>query len=296
MTNTITMAELGSLDRLDFNEGPFKVDLGIEHAWLSGPAVGRMSCRFLGMFGDFSRHWEWRRNGEACCDGTDAKQAYSIRKIHNPVFRKGMAQEGRKEDRTRKVSEHAGDVSAYAKTAWGSMYGDFDVSKRTNADASKLVGTSVSGVILDEHSEPKPLDLSAERQGKLHNLKIDAVPFDDLSSMTKTAEVRNDDRDFMVGDMVRVTDPKGRCGQYTIGHIQRGYGLPDGLCVLSVLNWQDLDAVPATPEDRLKELQSVVPEAIGGAHRSEGGLNYAVISGTAFDRLTDALAKSEGGE
>lgn len=63
----------------------------------------------------------------------------------------------------------------------------------------------------------------------IHDLKIDPKPFADLLSGAKTCEVRNDDRDFEVGDTVRF--PGGHC--CTISHIQRGYGLPDGLCVLS---------------------------------------------------------------
>lgn len=64
---------------------------------------------------------------------------------------------------------------------------------------------------------------------QIHDLKIDPQPFADLVSGAKTCEVRNDDRGFEVGDTVRF--PGGHCR--TISHIQRGYGLPDGLCVLS---------------------------------------------------------------
>lgn len=64
---------------------------------------------------------------------------------------------------------------------------------------------------------------------RIHDLKIDPKPFADLVSGAKTCEVRNDDRGFEVGDTVRF--PGGHC--CTISHIQRGYGLPDGLCVLS---------------------------------------------------------------
>lgn len=64
---------------------------------------------------------------------------------------------------------------------------------------------------------------------KIHDLKIDQQPFADLVSGAKTCEIRNDDRGFEVGDMVRF--PGGYT--HTISHIQRGYGLPDGLCVLS---------------------------------------------------------------
>lgn len=67
----------------------------------------------------------------------------------------------------------------------------------------------------------------------IHNLKIDVAPFNDLLSGAKTGEVRNDDRGFEVGDTVYLTCTDGRKSSRTISHIQRGYGLPIGLCVLS---------------------------------------------------------------
>jgi hypothetical protein len=70
---------------------------------------------------------------------------------------------------------------------------------------------------------------------RIHDLKIDPQPFADLVSGAKTGEVRNDDRGFEVGDTVRF--PGGHC--CTISHIQRGYGLPDGLCVLSYAHTTD---------------------------------------------------------
>lgn len=75
---------------------------------------------------------------------------------------------------------------------------------------------------------------------KVHHLKIHARPFDDLVSGTKTGEVRKcDDRDFQVGDSVELFLVDHTGGNATrsmvreITHIQRGYGLPDDLCVLS---------------------------------------------------------------
>lgn len=73
-----------------------------------------------------------------------------------------------------------------------------------------------------------------------HNLKINRAPYDDLVSGAKTSEVRNcSDRDFRVGDRVELFMTETADGFATesivrkISHIQRGYGLPDGLCVLS---------------------------------------------------------------
>ncbi|MEN5276288.1 DUF3850 domain-containing protein [Brucella sp. TWI432] len=82
-----------------------------------------------------------------------------------------------------------------------------------------------------------------------HNLKIDAHPFSDLLSGAKTGEVRNDDRGFEVGDNVHLTCIDGRTMDRTISHIQRGYGLPDGICVLSYTR-------PAAPVEGL--VQSII--------------------------------------
>jgi len=60
-------------------------------------------------------------------------------------------------------------------------------------------------------------------------------------SGAKTAEVRRNDRDFQVGDTVRLMEVNPETLNWTgrpdlvrtISHIQTGYGLPDGMCVLS---------------------------------------------------------------
>jgi len=77
-----------------------------------------------------------------------------------------------------------------------------------------------------------------------HILKIHAVPFEDLRSGRKTSEVRDcSDRNFQRGDTVLLQlidetgNPTGRELSRTVTHIQRGYGLPDDLCVLSY-GWQ----------------------------------------------------------
>lgn len=74
----------------------------------------------------------------------------------------------------------------------------------------------------------------------IHHLKINKQPFADLVSGRKTCEVRNcSDRDFKAGDSVELFMTETESGLATesivrtITHIQRGYGLPDDLCVLS---------------------------------------------------------------
>lgn len=94
---------------------------------------------------------------------------------------------------------------------------------------------------------------------KIHNLKIHAGPFNDLVSGAKTGEVRTcDDRDFQVGDRVElflVDDTGGNATRSIvrdITHIQRGYGLPDDVCVLSYGTAAQPQGVPVA-YDQAKE-------------------------------------------
>jgi hypothetical protein len=72
-------------------------------------------------------------------------------------------------------------------------------------------------------------------------MKIHQQPFDDLVSGRKTGEVRNcADREFREGDVVELflidetgQNPANKSIVRVITHIQRGYGLPDDICVLS---------------------------------------------------------------
>ncbi|GGU79477.1 hypothetical protein GCM10009504_40470 [Pseudomonas laurentiana] len=73
-----------------------------------------------------------------------------------------------------------------------------------------------------------------------HELKIHTVPLNDLLSGAKTGEIRDCyDRDFAVGDTVLLREVAedrsytGRTARRTITHVQKHYGLPDHLCVLS---------------------------------------------------------------
>jgi hypothetical protein len=73
-----------------------------------------------------------------------------------------------------------------------------------------------------------------------HQLKCDPEPFAALYSREKRCEIRKDDRGFQIGDGLIVCEY--RAGEYTgarvlaeITHIQRGYGLPDGIVALSVI-------------------------------------------------------------
>ncbi|KPA88747.1 hypothetical protein PF66_04415 [Pseudomonas asplenii] len=73
-----------------------------------------------------------------------------------------------------------------------------------------------------------------------HELKIRQTPLADLLSGLKTGEIRDcSDREFAVGDTVllrEIDDGReytGTVARRTITHVQKHYGLPDHLCVLS---------------------------------------------------------------
>lgn len=73
-----------------------------------------------------------------------------------------------------------------------------------------------------------------------HELKIRQTPLADLLSGLKTGEIRDcSDREFAVGDTVllrEIDDARDYTGtvlRRTITHVQKHYGLPEHLCVLS---------------------------------------------------------------
>ena len=132
---------------------------------------------------------------------------------------------------------------------------------------------------------------------ELHRLKIDAQPMSDLLSGNKTCEVRNDDRGFSVGDYVHLVCADGRETDRIISHIQRGYGLPDGLCVLSYR--ADLAAPSAPAEvaglvDRLRGIARCKLEAAIGndaydCTRVWEAWNVGTMGPDDFDPLTERI-------
>lgn len=96
-------------------------------------------------------------------------------------------------------------------------------------------------------------------RAKIHHLKIHRKPFDDLVSGRKTNEVRNcADREFREGDHVELFlidetgNPANKSIVRTITHIQRGYGLPDDICVLS---YAPIDAPAVERQDEVAFLE-----------------------------------------
>jgi len=76
-----------------------------------------------------------------------------------------------------------------------------------------------------------------------HELKTWPEPFNAIWNGKKTFEVRKNDRRFEVGDLVvlREYDPSvgvysGRQVSAAIGYVLTGWGLPDGMCVFSLLD------------------------------------------------------------
>ena len=78
---------------------------------------------------------------------------------------------------------------------------------------------------------------------KLHNLKIISEYWDQVWLGNKTFELRQDDRDYEVGDLIHFVDVDGKelvdgvGNLYKITYILRNvpqYGLPYGYAILSI--------------------------------------------------------------
>lgn len=78
---------------------------------------------------------------------------------------------------------------------------------------------------------------------KIHELKISPKYFEDVCFGIKSFEIRKDDRDYKVGDLITLREYEN--GQYTGREIQKipiryilrhanEYGLMDGYCILGL--------------------------------------------------------------
>lgn len=79
-------------------------------------------------------------------------------------------------------------------------------------------------------------------EGKVHELKCWPEPFEAMWKDLKTCEVRKNDRDFKVGDILHLREFSpdmriylGRGMVAHVLHIQTGFGLPEDVCVMSVV-------------------------------------------------------------
>lgn len=78
-----------------------------------------------------------------------------------------------------------------------------------------------------------------------HNLKILPPFFQAVWNDEKRCELRKDDRDYQVGDIILLMEWDGEkytgsCLLVEITHILRNcpeYGLQDGYCILSIKHW-----------------------------------------------------------
>lgn len=109
----------------------------------------------------------------------------------------------------------------------------------------------VAGLYRDSQISPiATAVLDAADTPVVHDLKCDPACYASLAAGIKKAEVRYDDRGYHTGDVLHMMETKysaiqmtredaplaftGQSAAYRITHIQRGYGLPDGMVVLSV--------------------------------------------------------------
>jgi len=72
----------------------------------------------------------------------------------------------------------------------------------------------------------------------MHELKIQKEYLTRLISGEKKSEIRCNDRDYQLGDVLRFMD-NGRAFDFKITHIHSGLGLKDGYVVLSVAQLND---------------------------------------------------------
>lgn len=82
---------------------------------------------------------------------------------------------------------------------------------------------------------------------KRHTLKCWPESFQSTWDGTKKHETRKNDRDYQVGDSLALMEWDPTCQQYTgrmigcdVTYVSRGpdWGLPEGLCVMSVEVWE----------------------------------------------------------
>jgi Domain of unknown function (DUF3850) len=73
-----------------------------------------------------------------------------------------------------------------------------------------------------------------------HILKSHCAAFSDLLTGARTAEFRGDDRGYKVGDVVTLVEYNheenfftGKSLTVEITHVETGYGIPPGFCMLS---------------------------------------------------------------
>lgn len=83
--------------------------------------------------------------------------------------------------------------------------------------------------------------MQTERQRKIHQLKTWPPEYKDCISGIKTFDIRPHDRDFKIGDTLRLqcyTPDNGYTGEeqdFQITYTQKGWGLPDTHIALGIV-------------------------------------------------------------
>ena len=92
-------------------------------------------------------------------------------------------------------------------------------------------------MILLNRQQVRILSVSNSKKGdemKTHTLKIEPEYLENLISGRKKFEIRYNDRDYQLGDILEFSDWKGKYS-FEITHTHSGYGLQDGFVILSVV-------------------------------------------------------------
>ncbi|MFK3971055.1 DUF3850 domain-containing protein [Pseudomonas sp. NPDC087358] len=119
-----------------------------------------------------------------------------------------------------------------------------------------------------------------------HELKVHRQPFEDLLSGVKTCEVRRcDDRNFSVGDLVWLRELRagfgnpwsGRELRKRITHIQKDYGLPEHLCILSYAPAEDVRAVVEEPPGLREFAKEIITAAYDGVSYDGGDIQDIAV-------------------
>ena len=79
---------------------------------------------------------------------------------------------------------------------------------------------------------------------RLHNLKCWPEPYEAIINNLKTFEFRKNDRDFSVGDFLRLKEYDPETGKYTTREamervtflMDSGFGVPEGYCIMSIVD------------------------------------------------------------